>query len=250
MPLMMGWGSLFGGKPRAPIDERARLWIDQRLRWLGDEFGADRLIDSPIILPTPEYFPDPYDGSFASVETMFERVCGYMDVSPNIIDLRASSDSNRPEMVNESGHALATAAGTYGEGSSRFIIRLDRTQFDRPMELVGTMAHELAHVRTIGENRTNPDAFDNELLTDLTAVFFGFGIFLANAPRHWHSQLSYWPGTQLRKPEYMTLPMYGYALAMIASIRFEEKPAWLKHLRRDARAEFRAAARYLGARRD
>jgi hypothetical protein len=244
---MLGWGTFFGGKPSAPLDDRARLWIEQRLRWLQDEFGADRLIDSPIILPTPQYFPDEYDVTFAAVQTMFERVCGYMDVSPNIVSLRVCAESNRPEMVNESGHALATAAGTYAEGTSRFIILLDQAQFSRPMEVVGTMAHELAHLRTLGENRTG-DSYDNELLTDLTAVYFGFGIFLATAPRHWHSQLGYWPGTNLRKPEYMTLPMYGYALALIASIRFEEKPKWLKRLKRDARSEFKAAARYLEAR--
>jgi hypothetical protein len=38
------------------------------------------------------------------------------------------------------------------------------------------------------------DAYDNELLTDLTVVVFGLGIFLANLPR-WASQNKKWPGT-------------------------------------------------------
>ncbi len=49
--------------------------------------------------------------------------------------------------------------------------------------LVGTMAHELAHLKLMGERRVTGDEYDNELLTDLTAVFHGFGIFLGNLPK-------------------------------------------------------------------
>jgi hypothetical protein len=233
------------GVPRPPLDEFARQWIDTRLAWLRGEFGAERLIDSPVIEPTDRFFPDAYDGGKASVQRLFERVCAYMDVSPAVVQLRAYSEARRPGLVNADGELLAGSAGTYQEGSDRFLIRLERGAFAEPMQLVGTIAHELSHLRLLGENRADPEAFDNELLTDLTAVFFGFGIFMANAPRHWHSDLTYWPETQLRRPEYMTLPMYGYALALIAQVRYETKPRWLRHLRGDARAEFWASHRFL-----
>ena len=74
------------------------------------------------------------------------------------------------------------------------------------------------------------EEYDNELLTDLTVVFFGLGIFLANTPRNWDSQYKKWPSTNLNKPEYMTPPMFGYALAHLAWFRGEEKPIWAKHL--------------------
>ncbi len=77
------------------------------------------------------------------------------------------------------------------------------------MGLVGTMAHELAHVRLLGESRIMREVFDNELLTDLTGVHFGLGIFLANTSRNWDSHYSQWPDTDLFKPDYMTAPMCG-----------------------------------------
>lgn len=113
------------------------------------------------------------------------------------------------------------------------------------MALVGTMAHELAHARLLGENRIDPDAFDNELVTDLTVVFHGLGIFLANDPRHWQSHASVWPGTDVFKPEYMTTPMYGYALALRCWLREEPLPSWSRHLERGVRSEFKAALRFL-----
>jgi hypothetical protein len=89
------------------------------------------------------------------------------------------------------------------------------------------------------------EVFDNELLTDLTVVHFGLGIFLANTPRHWDSLYSKWPDTNLRKPEYMTPPMFGWALAHLAWFRGEGKPAWAKHLAWGARTNLKQGLRYL-----
>src|SRR6185437_13345601 len=127
------------------------------------------------------------------------------------------------------------------------VISLEQSTLDRPGDLVGTMAHELAHQRLLGERRADPDAYDNELLTDLTAVYFGFGVFLANNPRKSTGELSRWPGTRLYMPEYISEPMLGYALAHIALFRDVERPAWAKQLRWAPHAVFKQGLRYLHA---
>src|SRR5262249_17924080 len=155
------------------------------------------------------------------------------------------SDAGKIWLVNEAGQYLPHAAGTYQEGKGKFFIRIDKAGLSDSMGLVGTMAHELAHVRLLGEGRTMSNEYDNELLTDLTVVFFGLGIFLANTPRIWDSQYKKWPGTSLNKPEYMTPPMFGYALAHLAWFRGEEWPAWAKHLHWNARPDFKQGLRFL-----
>jgi hypothetical protein len=222
-----------------------REWIEKRWRWLTDEFGSDLMIESATVLPTNEFFPDEYNPRDEdTVRALFDRVCEYMHVPRDLVDLELFSEDRRPHMVNEHGHALGGAAGLYEEGA-RTKIKLEHNQLAEPMVLVGTIAHELAHVRTLGEDRISPDAFDNELVTDLTVVFHGLGIFLANHPRHWHSDATCWPGTDVYKPEYMTTPMYGYALALRCWLREEGIPRWLSHLNRDVRAEFKASLRFL-----
>jgi hypothetical protein len=148
-------------------------------------------------------------------------------------------------MVNEAGQYLPQAAGTYEEGERKFIIRIAKSGLGDPMGLVGTMAHELAHVRLLGESRIMSEEYDNELLTDLTVVAFGLGVFLANTPRNWESQLGKWPDSNLNKPEYMTPPMFAYALAHLAWFRGEEKSAWAQHLTWSMRGEFKQALRFL-----
>jgi hypothetical protein len=238
---MFGW--LFPAS--CPCDPAAKDWVEGRLEWLAKEFDDHAFNGRPVVLPTHDFFPDRYDGSKPSVRALLDRVCGYMDVAPGLVALKFVSDAGKIWLVNDAGQYMPHAAGTYEEGERKFVIRLDKSGLDDPMGLVGTMAHELAHVRLLGEGRVMSDAYDNELLTDLTVVFFGLGIFLANTPRNWDSQLKKWPDSDLNKPEYMTPPMFGYALAHLAWFRGEENPAWAKHLRWNARSEFKQATRFL-----
>jgi hypothetical protein len=230
-------------RPICPCDAAAKAWVEERLAWLCDEFTDHAFSGRPIVLPTEDFFPSAYDRTEDAVRTLVDQVCEYMDVIPDLVDVEFF-DSPELILVNEQGHGLPGAAGTYEEGH-RFLIRLARSQFVDPMLLVGTIAHELAHVRLLGENRISVNAYDNELLTDLTVVFFGLGIFLANAPRAWLSGFTVWPGSDLKKPEYMTAPMYAYALAHLAWHRGEQRPAWAKHLHFHVRANLKQGIRYL-----
>jgi hypothetical protein len=238
---MLGW--LF--QPTCPCDPSAKGWVEERLQWLSEEFEDSAFAGQPVVLPTPEFFPDPYDASKRAARVLLDRVCGYMDVVPDLVALKFIKDATSIWLVNEAGQYLPGAAGTYEEGERKFIVRIAASGLDDPMGLVGTMAHELAHVRLLGESRLMREVYDNELVTDLTVVFFGLGIFLANTPRDWESGYSKWPETKLLKPEYMTPPMFGYALAHLAWHRGEEKPAWAKHLNWAARANLKEGLRYL-----
>lgn len=233
-----------------PCDPTAKAWVEERLEWLAEEFDDNAFSGRRIVLPTPEFFPDTYDGTKKTVRKLLDQVCAYMDVIPALVALKFVADAGKLWLVNESGQDLPGAAGTYEEGERKFIIRIDKSGLDDPMGLVGTMAHELAHVRLLGESRIMSEEFDNELLTDLTVVHFGLGIFLANTPRNWESGYTKWPETELLKPEYMTPPMFGWALAHLAWFRGEEKPEWAKHLNGGARSNLLQGVRYLAKTRD
>jgi len=238
---MLGW--LF--KPSCPCDPAAKAWVEERLEWLTAEFDDSAFSGRRIVLPTPEFFPDPYDGSKKAVRILLDRVCGYMGVVPDLVAMKLVADAGKIWLVNEAGQYLPGAAGTYAEGARKFIVRIDKTGLDDPMGLVGTVAHELAHVRLLGEGRIMREVYDNELLTDLTAVALGLGVFLANTPRNWDSQLGKWPDSDLNRPEYMTPPMFGYALAHLAWFWEEPKPEWARHLNGTTRGEFKQGLRFL-----
>ena len=178
---MLGW--LF--PPSCPCDPAAKEWVEERLAWLAEEFDDHAFNGRRVVLPTHEFFPDPYDGSPNAVRRLLDRVCEYMDVVPDLVELRFTSNAGGMELVNEFGESVPFgAAGTYQETDHGTLISLDTGELADPMALVGTMAHELAHTRLLGESRVRREEYDNELLTDLTTVHFGLGIFLANSPRN------------------------------------------------------------------
>jgi hypothetical protein len=74
---MFGWFH-----PKCPVDPAVKAWIEHGLTWLVGQFGWDRLLYGPVVLPTEEFFPDPYDGSADDVRRLLTRVCQYMDVDP------------------------------------------------------------------------------------------------------------------------------------------------------------------------
>ena len=80
-----------------------------------------------------------------------------------------------------------SASGTYENTEDRTIISIETGQLKNPISLIATISHELAHHILLGENRIEEN---DELLTDLTAITYGFGIFIGNS----RFNVSLWDG--------------------------------------------------------
>jgi hypothetical protein len=244
-------------KPYCPVDPSAKDWIERRLKWLSGQFPSNIFTDRPLVTPTEEFFLEGYEASKEAATVLFARICRLMGVSEDHVRLKFEKEDPNPILswdgtryplllVNNKGdYVPMQPAGTYSSSWRKHVITLTTNQIYDPSELVPTMAHELAHARLRGERRIRPDRFDEELLTDLTACFLGFAIFMANSPRVWKSQFTKWPGTQFNKPEYMTPPMFGYVLGHLAWHQGKIKPSWKQYLGPQVIGDFKDAARYL-----
>jgi hypothetical protein len=80
---MFGWF-----RPLCPCDPAAKQWVEDRLCWLSKQFGLHVLLERPIVLPTSEFFPDAWDGSTKAVRRMFRRVCSFMNVDSDSVELK------------------------------------------------------------------------------------------------------------------------------------------------------------------
>src|SRR5690349_11534428 len=145
---MFGWF-----RPTCPCDPAAKCWVEGRLQWLARQFGLHILLERPVILPTSEFFPDPWDSSPKAVRRMFRRVCSYMNVDPDRVDLELFND-RASSALNKWDPSAGMAAGTWSGADQPWqngTIRLEKSTFDHPSDLVGTMAHELSHQKLLGE---------------------------------------------------------------------------------------------------
>ena len=197
--------------------------------WLIGQFGWDRLLSGRVILPTDEFFPDPYDQSESSVKKLFERTCGYMDLDPGRLEMRLY----RPDGVGRFNRSLVQEqpewTGLYDAEDEKRIVWVDATRLNDPESLVATLAHELAHELLLGQRRISLEEEDMELLTDLTTVFFGMGVLTANvAFRQKNFSSGIVEGWTISSQGYLTPSLWAYALALFAWLRQESRPEWMR----------------------
>jgi len=239
----MGWFT-----PRCPVGAEDKVWIEESMLWLIEEFGADTLRDCTVILPTDEFFPDPFSEEEDDVRTLVDRVCGYMGVSPGRVELNFFTDEDaalRLEMPSCESSG-AGVAGHYQKRRGNYVISIESALARDPTTLVATIAHELGHARLLGEARLHAGHEDHEPLTDLLTVFLGMGVFTGNAVfsfRQWTGAFS--QGWQTERRGYLTEEMCGYALGLFAWLRGERNPGWAKYLEGSAGAFFKDAHKYL-----
>jgi hypothetical protein len=232
-----------GDKAVCPVGREAQEWIERRMQWLADQFGWQRLLAGPVVLPNHDFFPDHYSGSSPEeARSLFNRVCGYMDVDPEEVDLALYDE----EVPVQAGEFTQGAAGYYTNEDGRPCVSIEARALDDPLGMVATMAHELGHVVLLGQGHISPEEEDHEPLTDLLTVFLGLGVVCANSvirEKSWTEGNMY--GWNIQRQGYLGMPEFGYALACFAWARGDHKPGWNKELRPDVRAAFQQGLTFL-----
>jgi len=236
-------------KPSCPIDDDTRQWIDDRMNWLIGQYGFDAPQNATVVVPTKEFFPDHYEPTEDCLQALFDRMCDYMQVDRSRVSLQYY-EHNVPVVASSSGlnDYQSSTSGIYEESNCAITVWLNVNCLDDPPAVVATMAHELGHVHLLGDSRLSDEDPDHEPLTDLLTVFMGLGVLTANAAlRDRNFRVGNMEGWSIGRQGYLTMPVFGYALAWFAFHRKEENPFWATHLRLDVRSSFKTALKFLAS---
>jgi hypothetical protein len=210
--------NLFRARPKPFLDAARREWQFDVFAWLlRNSGGYPKFLDTTLVLPVEDHFPNPGMSGHAGVSALFRRVrdhAGMADwpcaVEPLPWEPRAALPS--PDRI---------PVFTYEPDT------LD------PAALVATFSHELARylVETFDEPAPGGAAL-HEPAIELSAVFMGFGVFMANSAL---DGVSY----KLNEGEFV------HALAMFCLLRKLPPEAVAQHLNPHLRKYLRLAARDL-----
>jgi hypothetical protein len=167
------------------VDNETAAWHVENFAWLVRQFGgADGLAKSKLVLPKPGYFITESETGHAFALRVFDQVKAYCGMADWAADLVADDNP----LAERTPISLVTVApqkhalGTFGSAGNRIVISYVPALLKRPDHLIATLAHELAHYLLATARQAPPcEPDEREFLTDLTAVFLGFGVFLANA---------------------------------------------------------------------
>jgi hypothetical protein len=179
--------SLFGS--RLPIDDDELEWQLATFKWLRHEFGSSA--DTPLVLPTPEWFPPTKAQGHERVRHLFDSVRAAAGLDQWPCELRPG-EGDRPAAVGTGlllrHEGAPPPCGTFlveeEGGEPKAIVTYNPTLARDTTAMVATFAHELAHYVMSTAATAPPGGWElHELHTDLAAVYLGFGIFLANSAR-------------------------------------------------------------------
>lgn len=179
--------SLFS--PRLPIDRDELDWQFATFKWLIEEFGP--VENSPLVLPTPQWFPATPSKGPKRVADLFEHVKRAADMADWPCELQAGErdrpiDAGNTLLIRHEGAAApcGTFQLTAEDGENRVVITYNPALAEDTTALIATFAHELGHYLMSTAQSDPPGGWDlHELHTDIAAVYLGFGIFLANSAR-------------------------------------------------------------------
>lgn len=233
-----------------PVKEQTRIRIEEAMTQLTALFGTEALLSKRVLIPDPEDFNILFDGSEKSIQKTLQIVAKQMDLNPadikldiyreRIKELNSGGPMNSPIYLNVEAGQKSSAGLYWGKlEDGKYHIAVEYNSLRDPEKLVAVLAHELSHVKLLGENRTDKN---DEFLTDLTCVFFGLGVFNANAAFNY---IVTFEARGYNNMGYLSQMAWGYALALHAFIRKEEEPGWLEYLNPNVRSDFKMSMEFI-----
>ncbi len=242
------FGALFGllkyDKVIVPLDNENVDWINGSYNWIINEFGKETLLNSEIILPLKDNIPIRFNSTEDCAKQLIDFVATKMQINQDLIDV---DFYNQSQMELDGGYITQQydddkySSGQYWGKSKngKYQISIEKSQLNNPITLTATVAHELAHIKLLGEKSIKKN---DEYLTDLIPIIFGFGIFNANSIFQ-YQQDSY--GWRANSQGYLNERMYGFALAKFALYRSDYESDWSKYLPPTVKEEFDKSMIYI-----
>src|SRR5262249_32818093 len=144
-----------------------------------------------LVLPSLPFFPK--RGDAPDAWPMLDRLCEAMGIDPSVIELAVGPGASqgqekttpRSEASSQSiqerpgGGVLPPTRIRGPPAPSRHVVRVSEGELGEPMLLATALAYGLA--RVLLQGRLSPMEDDYEFVVDLLPVYFGVGIFGANA---------------------------------------------------------------------
>ncbi|MEM6734188.1 MAG: hypothetical protein AAF658_21675 [Myxococcota bacterium] len=216
-------------KSNALPPEEVIDWTYEVYRWLLEHTGGwPHFRETPLVQPTPEYFPVPdtlVQDEPSLAQHLFEQTKEHAGLQHWSCELREHQDSPRTgDLMGHVPHNSAAhggAAGTFRVTPDRRVqITYAAGSTSDPMAFVATMAHELSHYLMATIPVDPPGREDaEEPATDLCAVFLGFGIFVSNsAVRFKQFSDGTMIGWSMSRQGYLSEQALAYALAVFLEL--------------------------------
>jgi hypothetical protein len=237
-------------KPKSSITLEDENWVTSAYEWFGETFKID-LEKQEIYLPTPEFLGFEYSGCEEDAIKVVDLIAEKLNVGEVTINVYFFEEFQPMEFTDEGVYSNYEGEADIVDGSYEEVIDgiyevgIERTLLKNPMKLIATVAHEVAHIKLLGEKRLDEN---DEHLTDLSASLFGFIVFLANSSIN---KMDTWSGNTHSGwnigggSGYIHPKVYPFLIAYWAIKKNEKNPAWFSFLDKEILKDVKKSIKYL-----
>lgn len=166
------------------LDSDMVQWHVDNMCWLLRNLGNTPIFsDSRLVLPTPGFFKTDEQNGHGFAEAIFSQIKAYAGMSDWPVHLVSDVEVYTPNNDLIQATSRHTPLGMFFRDHEDGVkISYAPKLLKKPADLIATLAHELAHYLLHSIEDTLPCApEESEFLTDQTACFMGFGVFMANS---------------------------------------------------------------------
>ena len=237
-------------KIKSPVSQADEEWLNSDLTWLREAFSEEHFHQIRTITPTTDFYNRTFDRTEEDAYFILERTKELMSIQNDNIELTFFSNSptemqDGSMLSTPSDNAMGSwggAAGTYERSDGKVIIAIEISQLNDTISLIATIAHELAHEILLGEGLLEEN---DEFLTDLTAIFYGFGLFLGNSSfRVMQRNTAFGSEWGFSSQGYLPEQVIAYVMAWLSFERNEEL-YYAQYLNKSLKKYVEQAYRYL-----
>lgn len=165
-----------------------REWLLDGLRDLVVKCGHEHLVSTPVVLPNPRCFPDPWSPDAGGVRRLALRIMRYAALDELDVVIQMFGDEEPEEDLQPGREAWGqprshegAAAWFAGIVEHTCLFGADVSLLDDPGGVTAALAHETAHAFREVHGLAVQERDMEECLTDLSTIYLGFGVLTANA---------------------------------------------------------------------
>ncbi len=242
--------SLFQPKPL--LDDDSADWICQQFGWILQQFDSAYFRQqTPLVLPTNDFFPGRADSHQAMAGLLFERVKEYAGLThwpTELFDAREQPDElpKRLALPAQRGEQLPDPLPIPGHNSQPLAVYFNPAQVNDPQAMVSSFAQAIANA--LAQQATEPPQLTAEqwpLLVELVAIYLGFGVPMTNSAFAFAGGCGGCSARAAQRQAFLSQDEALFGLALFCQLKRIETKAVVPHLKPHLKKLYKRATHQL-----
>lgn len=242
---------------RQLLDEESILWMFDAFGWALRNFDSKVFYKETVLVnPSKEHFPGQHESPEGMAKLIFEQVKEFAGLShwpfQLVSDEVVESIESPRLLINGIMRGSQGVTSNTDEKLNKLIVPYNPGLLRDPQVLIATYAHNLAHYLGLLAQEPPPGGQENwPHITELLAVFSGFGIFMANSAfTQKIRSCSSCSGPAVERTNFLSQYDISYALAIFCALKGISKADANRYLKTSLRPFYKKAVQDVTERSD